>query len=497
MTRKDSWLWSGVFALLTLFSTGRWALAPVAWVAPALGLFIVHRNSTRRGVFLIYATTFCGASIGWYGTIPFPLPIYVVFMLFNAFVGTLPYLIDRLLVPRFGHRLAATLIFPLAVTSVEYLLLADGPLGSFGAQAYTQSGLGPLVQFASVAGLWGITFVVAWFASTVHWAIRRYQLGLSFIGGAALYTAVVVVILGFGTVRVLFVPEARQSVSVASFTAAHVDMVEMTQLAQIDAAAFRQRTEAQHTAYLNGTIRAAKTGAQIVLWPELAGLGMVDDVNRLVERGRVLADDHNIYLAMPLFTLDPTGKTQSVNKLVIADPNGTIVLQHVKYGGNLLEGTLPGTPEVQTVDTPFGRLAAVICWDTDYPAVIRQAGQQNVDILLSPAFVWPEVAAIHAEMASFRAIENGLTLVRHSDNGFSFISDPYGRNVAWEDHRGQEDAIMVAWAPVMTTRTLYPWVGDIVGQASVGGLLLVLFTVVIRYIRSVWQRQRRLVTDAT
>jgi hypothetical protein len=56
---------------------------------------------------------------------------------------------------------------------------------------------------------------------------------------------------------------------------------------------------------------------------------------------------------------------------------------------------------------------------------------------------------------------------------------------------------MVAWAPVMTTRTLYPWVGDIVGQASVGGLLLVLLTVTVRYIRSVWQRQRRLVTDAT
>jgi len=39
-------------------------------------------------------------------------------------------------------------------------------------------------------------------------------------------------------------------------------------------------------------------------------------------------------------------------------------------------------------------------------------------------------------MAPFRAIENGLTLVRQSDNGFSLVSDPYGRIVAREDHVG-------------------------------------------------------------
>jgi apolipoprotein N-acyltransferase len=260
----------------------------------------------------------------------------------------------------------------------------------------------------------------------------------------------------------------------------HVDMGAMMQLRQNDEAAFRERTLAQHAAYLNRTEQASATGARIVLWPELAGLGMADDVDRLVEQGRVLADEHDIYLAMPLFKLDPAGTAPAVNQIVVTDPHGAIILEHVKYGGNILEGTQPGSRELRTVETPFGRLSAVICWDTDYPAVVRQAGQQRVDILLAPAYVWPEVAAIHAEMAPFRAIENGLTVVRQSDNGISLVSDPYGRIVAWEDHVGQEDVMMTASAPILATRTLYPLVGDVVGQASVAGFVLTILAVIAR-----------------
>jgi apolipoprotein N-acyltransferase len=267
-------------------------------------------------------------------------------------------------------------------------------------------------------------------------------------------------------------------------------MGEMMGLRATDEAAFRERTRAQHAAYLEQTVRAAETDAQIVLWPELAGLGMADDVEQLVASGQALADEHDLYLAMPLYVIDPAGEALSVNKIVVADPEGAIVLEHVKYGGNILEGSQPGSRELQTVETPFGTLSAVICWDTDYPSVMRQAGAQNVDILLSPAWVWPDVAAIHAEMATFRSIENGVTVVRQSDNGFSLVSDPYGRVVAQENHVGQEGAMMTALAPVMPTGTLYPIVGDIVGQLSVVGLMLAIVAVVAqRFLRARRERQ--------
>ena len=482
MTRKELLRWLLIFALLTLFSSGRWALAPVAWIAPVIGLYVIHRTSTRAGWFLLWAAILLPSSIAWYGTIPFPTPIYAVFMLFQALVATVPYLLDRLLTPRLGRHILTTLVFPTATTAVEFLLVGDGPLGSFGAQAYTQATFAPLAQFASVGGLWGITFVVTWFASVVHWAVRRLEAGEPYGRPVTACGAVILAILAFGAIRLLAAPAAQQRVEVASFTATHVDMIAMMRLYNTDQVAFRERTRAQHTAYLRRTAEAAGSGAQIVLWPELAGLGVEEDVATLVAEGQAVADAHDLYLAMPLFVLDPSGAAP-VNKIVVADPAGAIVLDHVKYGGNMIEQRQPGIRQLQTVETPYGILSAVICWDTDYPAVVRQASQQNVDILLSPAYVWPAVARIHAEMAPFRSIENGLTLVRQSDNGYSLISDPYGRIVTRENHVEQTDVMMVAAAPVMPTRTLYGSLGDIVGQLSVAGLLLTIVAVVVRRFR--------------
>lgn len=472
MTSRETLWWLAIYALLALFSSGKWSLAPVVWLVPALGLYIIHRSPTRRGFFLLLGASYIPGTIAWHGVLPLPWPLFALFMLFNTFVAIVPYLIDRILTPRLGTSFGATLVFPLAVTAIEFLMMADGPLGSFGAQAYTQYSVVPLAQFASVGGLWGITFVVSWFASVAHWAVSRVEAGRSVRHGLATYGAVVGALLLFGAARLLAAPQPQESVTVASFTAVQVDMGEMMSLRDQDEEAFRARTRDQHHAYLEQSVRATESGARIVLWPELAGLGMADDVQRLVADGQALADEHDIYLAMPLFILDPKGATPAINKIVVADPAGAIVLEHVKYGGNVLEGTVPGSRVLQTVETPFGTLSAVICWDTDYPAVVRQAGAQGVDILLSPAYVWPAVASMHAEMATFRSIENGLTLVRQSDNGFSLISDAYGRVVARENHIGQEGVMMVVAAPLGHAQTLYPILGDIIGQASVAGLLL-------------------------
>jgi len=202
-----------------------------------------------------------------------------------------------------------------------------------------------------------------------------------------------------------------------------------------------------------------------------------------VANGQEMANANDIYLAMPLFIMGPAGEAQAVNKMVIADPNGEIVLDHVKYGGNMLEGTQPGDGVLQMVETPFGKLTAVICWDTDYPAIVRQAGQQGATIMLSPSYVWPEVAGIHADMAPFRSIENGMSVVRQSDDGYSLVSDGYGRVLSKENHIGKEGVMMVSEVPVQTIKTVYPISGDVVGLAATLGLLIVIGIVIVKRFR--------------
>jgi len=122
------------------------------------------------------------------------------------------------------------------------------------------------------------------------------------------------------------------------------------------------------------------------------------------------------------------------NKLIVVDPAGEIVLEHVKYGGNMLEGSLLGDGVLRTIETPYGTLSGIICWDTDFPGIVRQAGRNGTDILLSPAHDWPEIDPIHAQMAVFRAIENGISVVRQADQGRSITVAPYGRVLAKMDH---------------------------------------------------------------
>ena len=97
--------------------------------------------------------------------------------------------------------------------------MTGGPLGSFGAQAYTQYDFLIFAQLASLTGLWGITFLVAWFASLVNWAWERgFQWG-QIKSGAITYAVIILLVLGYGVVRLMTAPEPTATVKVASFTA--------------------------------------------------------------------------------------------------------------------------------------------------------------------------------------------------------------------------------------------------------------------------------------
>ena len=87
---------------------------------------------------------------------------------------------------------------------------------------------------------------------------------------------------------------------------------------------------------------------------------------------------------------------------------------------------VPGDGKVPTVQTPYGRLSTVICFDADFPGTIRQAGQAGADMLLVPGNDWRAIDPYHTQMATFRAIENGFSLVRQASNGLAMTVDYEG-----------------------------------------------------------------------
>ena len=469
-----AYIWLLIAALVSLLS-GRWSFFLASWIGPIFALRFLRSKRTGRGMLLLIIATYIPTVIAWYKMTAFEMPIYPVFMLVNVLIASIPYLLDRWLTPKFAKDgltpLAASLVFPLAVTALEFITMTGGPLGSFGAQAYTQYDFLIFAQLASLTGMWGITFLVAWFASLVNWAWERgFQWG-QIKSGAITYAAIILLVLVYGAVRLLAAPEPTASVKVASFTAEAFHPSELFPMVSTDLEGFRQQTTAIHQKYIKQTLAVAGQGAQIVVWPEMAGSGYYQDVEALIEQGQVIAQEQDIYLAITALSLFADENRTDENVLYVIDPNGEVVIEHVKYGGNMVEGSLLGDGVLQTVDTPYGRLSGVICWDTDYPSVVRQAGQMDVDILLSPSYVWPEIGRMHAEMAAFRAIENGVTIVRQEDGGVSALIDPVGRLLTTAEMAAGETMIFED-LPVQRKATIYPVIGDIVGLLSILGLLV-------------------------
>lgn len=116
------------------------------------------------------------------------------------------------------------------------------------------------------------------------------------------------------------------------------------------------------------------------------------------------------------------------------------------------------------------RASGIICNDTDHEEIVTQAGRNGTDTLFSPSMEYQAIDPIHAHMAIYRAIENGVTLVRQADNGLSIAVDPYGRVSATLDHFNNNERVFVAKVPILSAFTIYPYIGDLFAWLAMAGL---------------------------
>lgn len=166
---------------------------------------------------------------------------------------------------------------------------------------------------------------------------------------------------------------------------------------------------------------------------------------------------------MGMATLHAGPPLRLENKSVLIDPSGEPAFSYRKarpVPGWEAEVSLRGDGRIPVLASRLGRIASAICFDLDFPALVRQAGRDQADLLLSPASDWPEIGTIHHAMAAFRAVENGVSLVRAARWGVSAIVDPLGRILAITDHRSAGADAAVAFAPTDGLRTIYARVGD-------------------------------------
>ena len=466
----------------------RVAFPAAAWIGLAA---LVHASRSMRtvpGASILWLALYASLGIAKRDTLPVPGPIYLAILAIEATIVTLPFIVDRIVSPRIGG-VAATLVFPLALVTAEFLRSRLTPAGSWGSIAYSQYGFMPLMQMAAVAGIWGMTFVIAWFASTFELAWSRGFNWTDIRGPVLTCGIALVAILLAGSVRLMSAPTDRPSMRTATlnrpidlFASDEITRISEGRVSMTTRDAVDAKLSRLHDWFLDGSIREARAGARLIVWPEQSLLVFDHDEPAFLERAKRLASDERVYLAMGMGTIHPGDPLPFENKLVLIDPSGQIVISHLKnrpvsgWEAGIMRRGHDGVP---VVSTGTGRVAGAICFEADFPEFIRQTGRDNADLLILPVNEWKSIKDIHFHMHVFRAIENGVPIVRAAASGLSVAIDPWGRVLSMSDFYAAGDRTMTAQVPIGRIPTLYARSGDWFSWLCMAGLAAMLAVVMI------------------
>ena len=470
--KENSKIWSYIWLLIgfifLVFSNGIHNIIPIAtWLAPVFLLRFLRTQTKTKGLLIFAPVCFTAWIIMLYGILPDLGVIGNGFGLFYGIVFFLPFLADRLMTPKIKGFLS-TLVFPSAWVTIEIILSSWDFTGSWFSLAYTQIDNLVLIQLVSITGIWGISFLITWFASVVNWAWEHEFSIPKIWKGVSLYLSILILILLFGGAYLTFLPADSDTVRVAAVTRSF-DMDIEAKKCKGDVPCLQKLFNRSLDEFLQDSEQAANAGANIIVWQENGLAVYQEDEASFIDQGREFAVQEEIYLLMAMYMLSEE-RSVDENKAVLIDPSGDAseyLKNHLVAGDN----HILGDGKVLIQDSDYGKLASIICQDTHSPNFVRQAGKANVDLMLIPNHNWEAITPLAARMASFRAIENGFSMIRADYHGLSTAVDYHGNILSQMNDFTTEERIMLADIPKQGIKTIYSQIGDFFAWLCVFGLL--------------------------
>ena len=475
-------LWLVLGSALFTFVGWRWNMPIAAWLSP---IFLIRffRNQDRwYKVLLAFPLLAIAGAVNKMGAWDMDLSMEIVLSLFLPLPLLTALYMDRFFARRTKGFLS-TLAFPATYVAVDLAIGLWPLLGTIVSPAVTQFELTSLVQIASVTGIWGLTFLIGWAAATVNlWWENGFDVRKAG-RPVTIFALVFALVLLFGAARLALARPASETVRVGGVTVPHerdywseiIDLGTPRDVAhrfEAEIAALNERLFAESEKMVQG-------GAQIVFWSEGNGVLYEEDEEAFLQRAQAFAREHQVYFVPALLVLH-YGQTSTDNKLAMITPEGEIAFQYVKTI-SWYETDSDGI--LHYVDTPYGRISAAICFDMDFPTLLRQAARQDVDIVVVPAFDSEGIKPYHTQVGLFRAIDGGFSIVRQVNTGTSMAVDYHGNVLAYQDYFRTADRTMYADVPTQGVRTVYGALGDWFAYADVLFLVGLIAWAVYRGIR--------------
>ncbi|MEV0198840.1 hypothetical protein [Nonomuraea sp. NPDC050691] len=435
-------------AVLLHFGTGLHPVAWLTWLAPLPVLFAAPR--VRGG------PAFAAGALAWLGSqlqmwpyfteaLEMPVPLAAGLLAGPALLFGLGVLLHRSLLAR-RRPLLAVLAVPALWVGVEYLMALAGPHGAWWSLAYTQAGVLPVLQTASVTGVWGITFLLQLAPAAVAVSLApgaTHRLHVAATAGALLALA-----LGYGFARLGTGQSGEPHRKVAL-----ISTDDPRDTAELDSP---QGRDLLHR-YGEAIDAAAARGAEIAVLPE-----------KTFETGTTRLPLARPGVAVVAGVALGTGATRT--NTALAGPSGARYDKHHMIPGLESEFT-PGRALTLLDRTTTG---LIICKDLDFPWLVRQYRRAGATALLAPAWDFDDDAWLHSRMAMVRGVESGLSVARAARQGVLTVSDTRGRVLA-EGHSGKPGvSTVLAALPQQGASTVYTSLGDWAAWSSVAVLLIAL-----------------------
>ena len=398
----------------------------------------------------------------------------------------------------FGFRAYFLVPFIWTTTELGRQYLWDGfPWALLG---YSQVRFLPVAQAASVAGVYGLSWMLALAAAAAAAIVlERDRRRWTFAASVATFITVIAL---WGAWRL------RDSSLTSAGVPVRVAVIQGNILQDDKNAAYTgnlQMGELINTRYLTLTRQALGSGATFVMWPESSTPFLFE--RDLVRGGAIrrLAREANVTLLIgsdqvePIkataatekpkyfyynaaFLVKPDGQTGAVYRKMHLVPFGEYVpLQSLLYFvGPIVEAVSAFSPGTDPVLLPVGdhMASTAICYEVIFPSLIRrfvQDGSELLTTITNDAWYGRSSAAYqHWEQATMRSIEQGRYLARAANTGISGFVDPYGRVL--QKTSLFHEAVLVEDLRFISSRTIYGRTGDLIAWTSLGITVAAVFS---------------------
>lgn len=343
-----------------------------------------------------------------------------------------------------GATWRAILIVPALWVAFEYLSEILSPHSTWGNLGYSQMNFPPILQIASVTGIWGISFCLLLFSATaaalVSLAKRRPKRG-----GAICTGLFFLLVFSFGGWRLRSTPVSPliKVGLVASDIPSNLIPKGVACVPVFEKYAAQVRS-------------LASQGAQVVIIPEKTA---IVDGKSLPVLDRILQDaatQNKVFILAGVLTYPGP-----YNESRLYAPNGALDATYDKHHlvPQFESDEKPGARST-TIDEPSGKWGLEICKDMDFPKLSRQYGEDGVGLMLVPAWDFVADGWLHGRMAILRGVESGFSIARSVKQGILTITDDRGRVLAQRNTASGPFVTLVAAVPVHHDSTFYDRFGN-------------------------------------